>query len=557
MHYINKYNNMNTHRKILVLIVASVMFLPMLESGNAFAVSGSASASVTLSATESTSATVSSSPYETTLSSFSVGTGSNLLVVGVSANNADVASVTFGGAQLTKAIGSFHNNDAEFWYMTNPSGTGDIVVTMTGSTSVVVGAYALSGADLTSPIPTTSTNFSTSNSNPTISITTANQNSMVLDLASIWGGVTLSSPTCTQEWNVSVANEITGASSSTTAASAGQVTCNWTASGGGDQWDDVAIEVKSSQSGTSGGGGTPPSNCGTETEIGSNFNGNSIAGGNTIWFNSNMRLTSAIPSGGLTIFFTGQTITGTDFTSSVPDSEVIFSPSATTATTTFDTTNNMWVTTVPTSSADEVFLSGLAYQVPSAGLQGGENPVTWHGTISGSAPFSMSWKWGAAVYTSFGDYNSIGVKPVHGASDAYNNSDHAGTPENEKSFVIGGARGGGGSNWTGSWSATASASSNCQPSPSGQVFLNVTDMDLNGNVLTGYAVELHDTNGNTLDTEYSPATLTLNAGQAYQVEADSYGSCTFDHWDDTGATADTRDVSIQADTSLTAVFNCG
>jgi hypothetical protein len=34
------------------------------------------------------------------------------------------------------------------------------------------------------------------------------------------------------------------------------------------------------------------------------------------------------------------------------------------------------------------------------------------------------------------------------------NSDHAGTPENFKPFVIGGARGGGGSNYTGLYSGT-------------------------------------------------------------------------------------------------------
>ena len=204
------------------------------------------------------------------------------------------------------------------------------------------------------------------------------------------------------------------------------------------------------------------------------------------------------------------------------------------------------MTTVPASFADDVFLSGLAFHVPAGGLPAGEK-VTWHGTISGSAPFSMQWKWGAAVYTSFDDYNSIGVKPVHSTSlDSYPNGDQAGTPENKKSNVIGGARGGGGSNWTGSWSSTASASSTCQPNSSGQVFLNVNDVDVNGNTLASYAVELHDTSGTTLDTEDSPATFAITAGQTYQVEADSFGTCTFDHWDDTGATSDTRTISVQA-----------
>src|SRR5207302_1351452 len=41
-----------------------------------------------------------------------------------------------------------------------------------------------------------------------------------------------------------------GASSSTSPASPGLVTCKWTASGSGDAWDDAAIEVKASVSTT-------------------------------------------------------------------------------------------------------------------------------------------------------------------------------------------------------------------------------------------------------------------------------------------------------------------
>jgi hypothetical protein len=142
----------------------------------------------------------------------------------------------------------------------------------------------------------------------------------------------------------------------------------------------------------------------------------------------------------------------------VPDTLITFSPSATTATTTFNTGTNTWETTVPSSLAKNVFLSGLAYQLP-VNFPGGINPVTWSGTFSAdTAGVGFSWKWGAAVYTSFSsNYNALGVKPVDGSTkNPYHNSDHAGTPENFKSFVTGGARGGGGSNFTGSYSATAS-----------------------------------------------------------------------------------------------------
>ena len=199
---------------------------------------------------QSTSGTVSIPPYQITLSNFNAGTASNqLLVVGISANNNPATSVTFGGTQLTQAAASFFNNDAEFWYLKNPTGTANIVVTMSGATSAVVGAYAFSGVDLANPVPTVSTNHNTAASSPSISITTKNPNSWVLDLPSIWGGVTLSSPTCAQQWDVNVQGAITGASSSAVVPSAGSATCKWTASSA-DSWDDAALEVKASGTGT-------------------------------------------------------------------------------------------------------------------------------------------------------------------------------------------------------------------------------------------------------------------------------------------------------------------
>ena len=201
---------------------------------------------VTLNGIQSISGNTSLS-NQITLSNFNAGTGNNrLLVVGVSTNNNDIASVTFGGVQLSQTAKSFYNNDAEFWYLKNPVGTGNIVVTTSGPTSAIVGAYSLSGVDQTNPIPSSTTDHNKVSGSPTISITTQYPNSMVLDLPSIYGGVTLGSPTCTQGWDLNVQDEITGASSSMIPSKAGSTTCSWTASQGGDLWDDVAIEVKAS-----------------------------------------------------------------------------------------------------------------------------------------------------------------------------------------------------------------------------------------------------------------------------------------------------------------------
>src|SRR6266571_3598978 len=200
------------------------------------------------------------------------------------------------------------------------------------------------------------------------------------------------------------------------------------------------------------------------TSITSNFNGTKIAQGRFIWFNSVLKVTGA-GSTPVTINFTNQTIQFTannvPYTLSVPDAMVTFDPGAPKATTVFNTATNTWETVSLPGLGGNTFLSGLTFQVPF-NFPGGINPVTWSGQFTSSAGVSINWKWAAAVYTTFStDYNALGVKPVDdNRASIYKNFDHAGTPENFKAFVTGGARGGGGLNYTGSYSGTASVT--CQ-----------------------------------------------------------------------------------------------
>lgn len=208
-----------------------------------------ATTGITLNSVQTTSGTVSTSPYAITLSNFNVGTGSNrLLLIGIEANNNGATGVTFGGTELTQAVSHFSNDDTEFWYLKNPSGTGDIVVTMGGATSVVVGAYSFFGANQTNPIPT-ALGVNGSSGNPTISLTTKYTNSWVLDSPAIYGGSTLSNPTCTKQWDIQVSSStITGASSNKTVATPGSVACSWTNSVSSNGWDDSAVEVRAAGS---------------------------------------------------------------------------------------------------------------------------------------------------------------------------------------------------------------------------------------------------------------------------------------------------------------------
>src|SRR5580700_233016 len=114
------------------------------------------------------------------------------------------------------------------------------------------------------------------------------------------------------------------------------------------------------------------------------------------------------------------------------------------------------------------------------------------------------------------DMTTIGSKAGVGNNfGPYSNSDHAGTPETYKAFVTGGATGGGGSNWTGSYSSTASVSPTVGANPfnnppssqttslSGTVFY---DNNGNGIFSSGdsglpvMTVTLTDANGNAITT---------------------------------------------------------
>lgn len=192
--------------------------------------------------------------------------------------------------------------------------------------------------------------------------------------------------------------------------------------------------------------------CAGDGAIGSNFNGTGIDGGKWLWFNAVGKI-SNLDGAPATVRMRNAKIEfaagGVNYSLDVPDTVIIVTPLVTQPNTFFDWSTGEWHVTVPVGHTGNVFLGGLAFHVPAAGLPGGINPVDWtvHGT-SNVFNAEVQWKWAAAVYGDFTDrYNALDVTPV-------DNGDHAGTPRAYKTFVVGGARGGGGSNFTGSYSAT-------------------------------------------------------------------------------------------------------
>jgi outer membrane protein assembly factor BamB len=200
--------------------------------------------------------------------------------------------------------------------------------------------------------------------------------------------------------------------------------------------------------------GTPTCTSSVASTISSSFNNTSIAAGRTIWFSSVLRA-SRLPKAPVTVRIKDATVTfsanSTPYTVTVPNATVTFNPGAKSATTSYDGTAQSWSTTVPSSIAGNVFLSGVGFPVPTS-FPGAIKPVSFSGTVSTDTPgVTVNWRWAAAVYTSFpSNPGQVGVKPVDDSRlSQYHNVDKAGTPESYKFFVTGGAEGGGGSSYTG------------------------------------------------------------------------------------------------------------
>ena len=222
---------------------------------------------------------------------------------------------------------------------------------------------------------------------------------------------------------------------------------------------------------------------GTSTSNASNFNGTDIADTSFIWFSAHLTSVTGA-SGPVTIYFKNQFINFTSPATSavyhlaVPDSQLTIDSSFSSASTVFS--GGAWVTDVPSASNDP-FIGGFTFDVPAGENPKSTNPVTWTGDFSASqAGISVNWQWAAAVYTSFpNDYNALGVAPIDGTVQS-------GTPVNYEGFVTGGARGGGGSNYTGSNSGTVTVSNlTAVPEPTTTALLILASLLVVGRAFIG------------------------------------------------------------------------
>jgi len=283
----------------------------------------------------------------------------------------------------------------------------------------------------------------------------------------------------------------------------------------------------------------------TVSAISSSFNATPIEANSTIWFSSVVKVSGA----GLqttSVRMDGGTIIAPDFTVQVPSAVVTFTPLALSTVTTFDSVTNTWHTTAPSTGVNgNVFLAGVALHVLNE-LPGGESPVTWQANFASETPgLNVSWKWSAAVYSNFNtNMNALGVKASDGLLGGLLGSRPAGTPQNYTPYLVAGARSNGGSNFTGSYSTTASATPDQAPPPTGislsgsvyidhdgngmrddnadesgieGVVINLSGLDLQGNQVTRTVTT--DVNGHYTFTNLPAGTYQISEEQPRYIDA--------------------------------------
>jgi hypothetical protein len=271
--------------------------------------------------------------------------------------------------------------------------------------------------------------------------------------------------------------------------------------------------------------------------IASSFTASAVAPGGTLWFSSVAGSVTGFGSNPATIHVTNQTITFADtlngvttsYNLTLPDADLTLTPGATSATTTFNSTQNKWFTNVPTGLAGNVFLSGFALPLPN-GLHGSDNPVTWTAQFTtDTSGVNFNWSWAAAAYTSFNTgYGALGIKPCDSSTaSSFSNMDKAGTPENYKTNVTGGAKGNGGTNYTGLYTSVTSVAPTYVPiyvTISGVIYYDANSNGVLDNYESGIpGVALTLTGTNILGQSITATTTTGPTG-TYSFSTDSKGN---------------------------------
>jgi hypothetical protein len=182
------------------------------------------------------------------------------------------------------------------------------------------------------------------------------------------------------------------------------------------------------------------------------WNGFNAPAGSVVWINAHIHGAGNVPTNTITtVDFTQVTLVVNTKTYMLPIGQILFTPGTSTPSTVVNA-DGSWTITVSPTFNDDIFFDGQAIPV-DANLENGGGGNTGStlsfSTNSSDNVLQFQWQWGAAVYTCWQGNAAANIEPVHAQQQA-------GAPLNTtvQSCLIQGPRGGGGSNFTGSWSGT-------------------------------------------------------------------------------------------------------
>jgi hypothetical protein len=183
------------------------------------------------------------------------------------------------------------------------------------------------------------------------------------------------------------------------------------------------------------------------------WNGFKAPAGSVVWINAHIQNPgNVLTSTTTTVDFTQVTLVVNGQSYALPNGTINFVPGTTAPTTTVNA-DGSWTTTVSPTQSGTIFFDGQAIPV-DANLQNGgggntSSTLSFY-TNSNDSALQFQWQWGAAVYTYWPGNAQALIEPVQA------NGLQPGAPTNSQvqQSLIQGPRGGGGSNFTGSWSGT-------------------------------------------------------------------------------------------------------
>src|SRR5207248_6744442 len=123
--------------------------------------------------------------------------------------------------------------------------------------------------------------------------------------------------------------------------------------------------------------------------IAGNFNGAAIPAGDFLWFDAAFQASGVPKTGTATIHVEDGAIdftaNGTPYHVAVPNGVIVLTPGATTASVSFDPSDNDWDVSAPAGGTGDVFMGGVGVALPN-GLPGGIKNVTWSAAFWSDTP---------------------------------------------------------------------------------------------------------------------------------------------------------------------------